>query len=129
LALASVLRATGERNPRWDGEHKVTSFSCLDQFYAMAFAQLTFRESLRDMKRAWPRRAIGCTVARHTSAKRRQRQVRHDLREHELALMHRRRPSRGTPAMGAKSAARRSNRDQTRRAICLGRSSTYQRLG
>lgn len=32
---------------RYDGEHKGTSFSCLDQFYTMAFAQLTFRESLR----------------------------------------------------------------------------------
>ena len=35
---------------RHDGEHKVKSFSCLDQFYAMAFAQLTFRESLRDIE-------------------------------------------------------------------------------
>ena len=32
------------------GERKVKSFSCLDQFYAMAFAQLTFRESLRDIE-------------------------------------------------------------------------------
>jgi len=35
---------------RYDGEHKVKSFSCLDQFCAMAFAQLTFRESLRDIE-------------------------------------------------------------------------------
>lgn len=35
---------------RYDGEHKVKSFSCLDQFYAMAFAQLTFRQSLRDIE-------------------------------------------------------------------------------
>jgi hypothetical protein len=35
---------------RYDGERKVKSFSCLDQFYAMAFAQLTFRESLRDIE-------------------------------------------------------------------------------
>jgi hypothetical protein len=35
---------------RYDGEHKVKSFSCLDQFYAMAFAKLTFRESLRDIE-------------------------------------------------------------------------------
>jgi hypothetical protein len=35
---------------RYGGEHKVKSFSCLDQFYAMAFAQLTFRESLRDIE-------------------------------------------------------------------------------
>jgi hypothetical protein len=35
---------------RYDGDHKVQSFSCLDQFLAMAFAQLTFRESLRDIE-------------------------------------------------------------------------------
>ena len=32
------------------GEHKVRDFSCLDQFFAMAFAQLTYRESLRDIE-------------------------------------------------------------------------------
>jgi len=35
---------------RYDGERKVHSFSCLDQFLCMAFAQLTFRESLRDIE-------------------------------------------------------------------------------
>ncbi len=35
---------------RYDGEHKVKSFSCLDQFLSMAFAQLTYRESLRDIE-------------------------------------------------------------------------------
>jgi transposase len=35
---------------RYQGEHKVKSFSCLDQFYSMAFAQLTYRESLRDIE-------------------------------------------------------------------------------
>jgi len=35
---------------RYDGEHKVKQFSCLDQFLCMAFAQLTFRESLRDIE-------------------------------------------------------------------------------
>ena len=32
----------------YDGNHKVKSFSCLDQFLCMAFAQLTYRESLRE---------------------------------------------------------------------------------
>lgn len=32
------------------GHHKVKSFSCWDQFLCMAFAQLTFRESLRDIE-------------------------------------------------------------------------------
>ena len=31
-------------------DHKVQEFSCLDQFFAMAFAQLTARESLRDIE-------------------------------------------------------------------------------
>jgi len=35
---------------RYDGEHKVKTFSCLDQFLSMAFAQLTYRESLRDIE-------------------------------------------------------------------------------
>ncbi len=35
---------------RYGGEHKVKSFSCLDQFLSMAFAQLTYRESLRDIE-------------------------------------------------------------------------------
>jgi hypothetical protein len=32
------------------GQRKVKSFSCLDQFLCMAFAQLTYRESLRDIQ-------------------------------------------------------------------------------
>ena len=35
---------------RYAGERKVKTFSCLDQFLCMAFAQLTFRESLRDIE-------------------------------------------------------------------------------
>lgn len=32
------------------GEHKVKDFSCPDQFFSMAFAQLTYRASLRDIE-------------------------------------------------------------------------------
>jgi hypothetical protein len=35
---------------RYRGDYKVKSFSCLDQFLTMAFAQLTYRESLRDIE-------------------------------------------------------------------------------
>lgn len=35
---------------RYNGNHKIKSFSCLDQFRCMAFAQLTYRESLRDIE-------------------------------------------------------------------------------
>jgi len=35
---------------RYGGSYKVKSFSCLDQYLCMAFAQLTYRESLRDIE-------------------------------------------------------------------------------
>ena len=35
---------------RYGGEYKVKTFSCWDQFLCLAFAQLTFRESLRDIQ-------------------------------------------------------------------------------
>jgi hypothetical protein len=34
---------------RYAGNHRVRTFSCWDQFLCMTFAQLTFRESLRDI--------------------------------------------------------------------------------
>jgi hypothetical protein len=35
---------------RYDGERKIKRFSCLDQYLCLAFAQLTWRESLRDIE-------------------------------------------------------------------------------
>jgi len=35
---------------RYRGEYKIQKFSCLDQYLCMAFAQLTYRESLRDIE-------------------------------------------------------------------------------
>jgi len=35
---------------RYQGNYKVKSFSCWDQFLCLAFAQLTYRESLRDIE-------------------------------------------------------------------------------
>jgi len=55
LPLAEFRRCVA----RYRGEYKVQSFSCLDQFLCMAFAQLTYRESLRDIEavlRATPRK-------------------------------------------------------------------------
>lgn len=37
---------------RYRGDHNVRAFSCLDQFRTLAFAQLTARESLRDIETA-----------------------------------------------------------------------------
>jgi hypothetical protein len=46
LPLTTVRRCVA----RHRGEHKVKRFSCLDQYLCMAFAQLTYRESLRDIE-------------------------------------------------------------------------------
>ena len=35
---------------RYQGHYKIKSFTCWDQFLCMAFAQLTYRESLRDIQ-------------------------------------------------------------------------------
>jgi hypothetical protein len=44
------LRAFHRCVERYKGERKVQKFDCLDQFLCMAFAQLTYRESLRDIE-------------------------------------------------------------------------------
>ena len=46
LPLAEFRRCV----ERYGGDYKVQSFSCLDQFLCLAFAQLTHRESLRDIE-------------------------------------------------------------------------------
>lgn len=35
---------------RYDGDHRVRTLTCAEQYRAMAFAQLTYRESLRDIE-------------------------------------------------------------------------------
>jgi hypothetical protein len=35
---------------RYHGTYKIKTFSCWDQFLCMAFAQLTYQESLRDIE-------------------------------------------------------------------------------
>lgn len=60
---------------RYHGNYKVKSFSCWDQFLTLAFAQLTYRESLRDIEaclRATPQKlyhmGIRTQVSRNTLA-------------------------------------------------------------
>ncbi len=60
---------------RYHGEHKVKHFTCLDQFLCMAFAHLTYRESLRDIEaclRSQPAKlyhmGFRSTVSRNTLA-------------------------------------------------------------
>jgi hypothetical protein len=61
---------------RYQGDYKVKSFSCMDQFLCMAFAQVTYRESLRDIEsclRSMNKRlyhmGIRGNIARNTLAK------------------------------------------------------------
>ena len=79
------------------GEHKVKDFSCLAQFFAMAFAQLTYRESLRDIEvnlRAQARRmyhmGFRCqTISRNTLANAnatRPWQIYADFAQHLIAM-------------------------------------------
>ena len=35
---------------RYHGNHRIKTFSCLDQYLCMAFAQITYRQSLRDIE-------------------------------------------------------------------------------
>lgn len=42
---------------RYNGDHKIKTFSCAEQLRVMAFAQLTYRESLRDIETCL--RAVG----------------------------------------------------------------------
>jgi len=60
---------------RYKGNHNTRTFSCLDQFLCMAFAQLTYRESLRDievclrsMQKKLYHTGIKGTVSRNTLA-------------------------------------------------------------
>jgi hypothetical protein len=71
LPLTTFRRCVG----RYQGEHKVKTFSCLDQYLCMAFAQLTYRESLRDIEACLRAQATKCyhmglrgNVARNTLA-------------------------------------------------------------
>ncbi len=59
---------------RHRGNHKVKTFTCLDPFRVMAFAQLTYRQSLRDievclraMRPKLYHRGIRSVVSRNTS--------------------------------------------------------------
>ena len=60
---------------KYRGNHRVKTFSCFDQFLCMAFAQITYRQSLRDIEtclRAMGKKLYHCgirgTISRNTLA-------------------------------------------------------------
>ena len=81
---------------RHKGERRVRSFSCWDQFLCMAFAQLTYRESLRDIETCL--RSLGsklyhtgirCRVSRSTLADANERRPWKIYQDLALALIER----------------------------------------
>ena len=109
------------------GEHKVKDFSCLDQFFAMAFAQLTYRESLRDIEvnlRAQAHRlyhlGFRCaTISRNTLANAnatRPWQIYADLAQHLIAMA---RPLYASEPFGVDLAATVYAFDATTIDLCL----------
>ncbi len=69
---------------------------------------------------------VFATMSSHATPKGCQRQIGHELRENELALMHR--SLRQKSAKSANFAPRRSNRDQTKTSIYTSESLTYELL-
>jgi len=55
MVFAQLIQVVSEYDfrkcvERYGGDHRVRNFTCWDQFLCMAFAQLTYRESLRDIE-------------------------------------------------------------------------------
>lgn len=98
---------------RYDGNRRVRTFSCWDQFLVMLFAQLTFRESLRDIEsclRAFPRQlyhlGIRGTVSRSTLAEANENRSWRIWADFAMTLIgHARRLHAGEPVAGRLKAA------------------------
>ena len=110
------------------GDHKVQDFSCLDQFLAMAFAQLTWRESLRDIEvnlRAQAKRlyhmGFRCaTISRNTLANAnatRPWQIYADLAQHLIGMA---RPLYANEPLGIELDATVYAFDATTIDLCVG---------
>ena len=92
---------------RYGGDHRTRSFSCHDHFLVMAFAQLTFRESLRDIEvclRALGKKlyhmGIRGKVSRSTLADANERREWRIYRDFAMALIERVRPLYAGEAFG-----------------------------
>jgi len=98
---------------RYDGNRRVRTFSCWDQYLVMLFAQLTYRESLRDVEsclRAWPRQlyhlGVRGGVCRSTLADANEKRCWRIWADFALTLIgHARRLHAGEPVAGRLKAA------------------------
>ena len=98
---------------RYDGNRRVRTFSCWDQFLVMLFAQLTYRESLRDIEsclRAFPKQlyhlGIRGVISRSTLADANEKRSWRIWADFALILIaHARRLYAGEPVAGRLKAA------------------------
>ena len=101
---------------QYRADYHVRQFSCRDQFLAMAFAQLTCRESLRDIEaclRALHRQALPCRLSRpglaqHAGRRQRARDLAHLGRPGAAADRH------GPPALRRRGLRRGAGADGLR---------------
>jgi len=111
---------------RYRGNHKVQKFSCLDQFFCMAFAQLTYRESLRDIEsclRALQPKlyhmGIRGTVSRSTMADANERRDWRIYADFAQVLIHLARPMYATEEIGIDLQQTAYALDSTTIDLCL----------
>ena len=98
---------------RYDGNRRIRTFSCWDQFLVMLFAQLTYRESLRDIEsclRAFPKQlyhlGIRGVISRSTLADANEKRSWRIWADFALVLIaHARRLYAGEPVAGRLKAA------------------------
>ena len=103
---------------RYDGDRRLRSFSCWDQFLSMAFAPLTYRESLRDIEACL--RSLGAKLY-HMGIPRQHRALHPDRRQRvpRLAHLRRLRPSADPPRAAAGGRRRDSHFGEVGRLVGL----------
>jgi len=111
---------------RYRGEYKVKSFSCLDQFLCLAFAQLTYRESLRDIEACLRSRqdkayhmGIRARISRNTLAHANERRDWRIFADFAQVLIHQARSLYADEAFGVELAQTVYALDSTTIDLCL----------
>lgn len=111
---------------RYDGDYKSRGFSCRDQFLCMSFAQLTFRESLRDIEaclRSVPEKLYHLgfrgSIARSTLADANERRDWRIYADFAQALIHIARPMYASDPLGIDLDATVYALDSTTIDLCL----------
>ena len=110
----------------YDGERYVKSFSCMDQYLSMAFAQLTYREGLRDIEcclRAYQAKlyhmGMRTVISRTTLAHANEHRDWHIWAAFAQALIHEARDLYHTDSFGVELAQTAYAFDSTTISLCL----------